>query len=130
MHVLVNRGWVRAPSDRSELPRIATPGDDVRVVGLAVVPGQRIYELSSEPPQGPVWQNLSVERYRARMPYAVQPIMIRQSNDLGDGLVREWPTVERSINVHRSYAVQWFAMAALIAFIYLYYSLRRVATNR
>jgi surfeit locus 1 family protein len=130
MHVLVNRGWVRAPGDRSELPALATPEDEVRVVGLAIVPGRRIYELSSETPQGPVWQNLTVERYRARMPYAIHPIMIRQSNDLDDGLLREWPTVERSVNVHRSYAVQWFAMAALIAILYLYYSFRRVATNR
>lgn len=130
MHVLVNRGWVRAPGDRSERPALGTPEGEVHVVGLAVVPGRRIYELSSEPPPGPVWQNVSVERYRARMPYAIQAIMIRQTNDLGDGLLREWPTVERSVNVHRSYAVQWFAMAAVIAVVYLYFSLRRVPPNR
>ena len=102
----------------------------MQVVGLAVVPGRRIYELSSAPPDGPVWQNLTLERYRDRMPYPIQPIVIRQSNDLGDGLLREWQSLERGINVHRSYALQWFAMAALIAIVYLYYSLRRVAADR
>ena len=129
-YVLVNRGWVVAPTERSVLPTFATPAGEVQVVGLAVVPGQRIYELSSEPPDGPVWQNLTLERYRDRMPYPIQPIVIRQSNDLGDGLLREWPSLERGIKVHRSYALQWFAMAALIAIVYLYYCLRRVPADR
>jgi surfeit locus 1 family protein len=130
LYVLVNRGWVPAPAQRNTLPTFATPAGKVQVVGLAVVPGRRIYELSAEPAQGAVWQNLTIERYRDRMPYPIQPIMIRQSNDLQDGLVREWPSLERSIDVHRSYALQWFAMAALIAIVYVYYSLRRVPADR
>ena len=129
MHVLVDRGWVQGTGDRARLPRIDTPAGEVRVEGLAVVPGRRTYELSSDQIEGRVWQNLTLERYRAHRDYALQPIMIQQSNDTGDGLVREWPSPARSINVHRSYAVQWFALAALIAIIYIWFGLRRDAAK-
>jgi surfeit locus 1 family protein len=126
MHVLVNRGWVKGSGDRSQLPRVVTPPGAVHVLGLAVVPGKNIYELSQERVDGPVWQNLSLERYRAHRAHPLQPIMIQQTNDTGDGLVREWPTATRSINVHRSYAAQWFAFALLIAAAYVGFALRRV----
>jgi surfeit locus 1 family protein len=126
MHVLVNRGWVKGSGDRSQLPVVVTPPGAVHVVGLAVVPGKRIYELSQAAPEGPVWQSLSLERYRARKSYALQPIMLQQTNDTGDGLLREWPTPARSIDTHRSYAVQWFALALLIAIAYVGFALRRV----
>ena len=57
-------------------------------------------------------------------------VMIQQINDAGDGLVREWPTPRRSIDVHRSYALQWFAFALLIAALYVYFGLRRDAAGR
>src|SRR5690606_29690686 len=104
---------------------VATPAGVIRVVGLAVVPGRRIFELADTAPQGPVWQNLTLERYRAHSGYALQPVMIQQANDTGDRLLREWPTAARSIDVHRSYAVQWFAMAVLIAALYLGFAFRR-----
>lgn len=126
MHVLVNRGWVKGSGDRSQLPSLVTPAGAVHVRGLARVPGKNIYELSQERVDGPVWQNLSLERYRAHKAYPLQPIMIQQTNDTGDGLMREWPTATRSINVHRSYAAQWFAFALLIAAAYVGFALRRV----
>lgn len=130
MHVLVNRGWVRGNADRTRLPEVNTPANEVRVVGLAVVPGRRVFELSDATVQGPVWQNLDFERYRAHTGYALQPVMIQQTNDTGDGLVREWPTPARSIDVHRSYAVQWFALAILIAVVYLWFAFRREPAQR
>lgn len=129
-HVLVNRGWVRGSGDRSRLPEVATPAHEVQVVGIAVVPGRRVYELGSGAIEGKVWQNLTLERYRSHTGYAVQPFMILQTNDLGDGLVRAWPSADRRIDVHRSYAVQWFALAAAIAAAYLYFSLHRARADR
>lgn len=125
MHVLVNRGWVQGTGDRTRLPQIETPTDPVNVVGLAVVPGRKIYELSSDRVEGAVWQNLTLERYGDRFDYALQPIMIQQVNDTHDGLLREWPTATRAIDVHRSYAIQWFALAVLIAVVYLWFAFRR-----
>ena len=76
-----------------------------------------------------MWQNLTIDRYRAHMKYRIQPTLIQQTNDLGDGLVRQWANSEREINVHRSYALQWFSLALLIALMYFFLSLRRVPAN-
>jgi surfeit locus 1 family protein len=126
MHVLVNRGWVTGTGDRARLPSVKTPEGEVHIVGIAVEPGLRVYELSEQQIEGQVWQNLTVERYRAHTNYAIQPIMIQQTNDTGDGLLRVWPTPTRSIAVHRSYALQWFSLAVLIAVAYIGFAFRRV----
>ena len=118
-YVLVNRGWVAATASRSALPRIATPLQMVTVVGLATVPGKRYLELSTRVAEGNVWQNLTLERYRAAVPIAIQPVVIQQENDPGDGLRREWATPDPGTNTHYGYAFQWFALAAAVLIFYL-----------
>lgn len=118
-YVLVNRGWVAGTMARSQLPEIATPSGVVTVVGLATVPSRRFLELSTQVAEGNVWQNLVLERYRATVPIAIQPIVIQQENDLGDGLQRVWAPPDLGTNTHYGYAFQWFALAAAILIYYL-----------
>jgi surfeit locus 1 family protein len=125
LRVLVNRGWIAGTGQRQRLPELVTPSEELLVSGRAVVPGKRIFELGPDPAEGSVWQNLTIERYRARMKLGVLPIMIEQTNDVGDGLVRDWPAPDRGVDTHRGYALQWFAFAALIAVIYVALSFRR-----
>ena len=127
--VLVNRGWVAGTGDRQRLPDVTTPAEDVRVSGRAVIPGKRIYELGGDPAEGRVWQNLTIDRYRTRLGIEVLPIMIEQASEVGDGLLREWPAPDRGADTNRSYAVQWFALAGLIAAIYVALSFRRDAAH-
>jgi surfeit locus 1 family protein len=126
VYLLVDRGWIAGTGDRNHLPQITTPDGVIQVTGVAVVPGKKIYELSSSSTiEGKVWQNLSVERYVERMRYTAQPVLVRQSNDVADGLIRDWTVSDREINVHRSYAFQWFALAGLVFVIYLVMSFKR-----
>jgi surfeit locus 1 family protein len=82
-YVLVNRGWVAAGADRNRLPDVRTPAGSVTVIGIAVLPG-RFLELPGAESIGPIWQNLTIERYRRRMQLDIQPVVIEQHNDLGD----------------------------------------------
>lgn len=129
MHLLVNRGWVVGTGDRSRLPQVVTPRGEVSITGIAVIPGRTMYELSAETTENSVWQNLSVERYVERMHYKVQPVLVRQTSDADDGLVRDWRVSDREINVHRSYAFQWFALAGLVFVVYLVLSFKRDPSN-
>lgn len=131
-HVLINRGWVAAGLDRGRLPVVATPSGMVRVLGVAVVPG-RFLELANTDASGPVWQNLTIERFRQRWNLDLQPVVIEQVNDEqadlaraepGDGLVRDWPRPDFGIAKHYGYAVQWFSLCALIIFLYLFFHVR------
>ena len=126
-HVLVNRGWVAGTSARGTLPEIKTPAEVVRITGLATVPSQRYLELSSQVAEGNVWQNLTLERYRAAMPILLQPVVIQQENEIADGLKREWSAPDLGIDKHYGYAFQWFAMAAAIVIIYLVCNVRKRA---
>lgn len=129
MHLLVNRGWIAGSGDRQRLPEVRTPQEIVNVAGIAVIPGTKMYELSGTAIEGKVWQNLSVERYAANTGYKIQPILVRQTSETPDGLIRDWTVSDRAINVHRSYAFQWYALAALVFVVYLAMSFKRDATN-
>jgi len=63
-YVLVNRGWVASPQDRS-MPQIRTPAGEQVVQGVAVGYSERYLELSTKVAEGNIWQNLVFERYRS-----------------------------------------------------------------
>lgn len=130
MRVLVNRGWVPAPPDHSRQPEIATPPGDVRLAGVAVVPGSKFFTLAPEPaatgPWQPVWQNLDMARYRTSVDFPVQPVVIQMDADSpGGGFVREWPRPDERIERHLGYAWQWFGFAATLIAIYFFVNIRR-----
>ena len=124
-YVLVNRGWVAGNPDRTQLPRVTTPDATIEITGLAVTPSRRFLELSAAAPQGNVWQNLTLDRYRKAFPLALQPVMIQQDSPLDDGLVREWDPPNLGVDMHYGYAFQWFALAATLLVFYLVTHVRR-----
>lgn len=126
-YVLVNRGWVAGSGDRGRPPEVSTPQGTIVVRGLAVVPGQRFFELSARIAEGKVWQNLTLERYRQAVPIAIQPFMIEQDPDGApdDGLIRERLPPDVGADRHYGYAVQWFALSALILVFYVLTHVRR-----
>lgn len=126
-YVLVNRGWIAGNPERARLPEVRTPAETVEVTGLAVVPSRRFLELSGRAAEGRVWQNLTLERYRAAYPIPLQPVMIRQESPLDDGLAREWDAPDLGVEKHYGYAFQWLALAATILVFYLVTHVRRRA---
>jgi surfeit locus 1 family protein len=117
-YVLVNRGWIARTLDRADLPKVRTSGEMVAVEGLALIPRKRTLELSEHVMEGPIWQNLTIERYREARPLPIQPFMIQQTSPADDGLVRDWPAPDLGIEKHYGYAFQWFALAATLLVFY------------
>lgn len=129
MHVLVNRGWVTAGADRSRVPEVTTPAGVVSVNGVAVVPG-RFLELARTDNTGPVWQNLTIERFREGRKLQVQPVVIEQSGEANDGLVRDWPRPDFGIAKHYGYAAQWFLFCGLIIFLFVFFHVRKARSEK
>jgi surfeit locus 1 family protein len=118
LHLLVNRGWVRAPQLRSELPKVETPTGKVQVEGIARIPSSRFIELGNETVTGTVWQNLTVERYKNWSQLPLQPVVLYQEGGSEDGLQRVEAAPEAAgINAdrHRGYAITWFSLAGVTA---------------
>jgi surfeit locus 1 family protein len=126
-YVLVNRGWIAGTGSREALPVIATPAAPVTVIGLATVPSHRFLELSREVTAGKVWENLTLERYRAAVPLQIQPVVIEQENETDDGLRRVWAAPDLGIQRHYGYAFQWFALAAALLIFYVATHVRKNA---
>lgn len=125
MHVLVNRGWIAASPDRSRLPAVTTPAGVVSIAGMARVPSTKVFELAPERSTGPVWQNVTLPRYRAWSRLELQPIVIEQTSAAADGLVREWDRPDFGIDRHRGYAFQWYALAGLTGVLLVALSVKR-----
>ena len=115
-YVLVNRGWVRAPQLRSELPKVVTPTGVVSVEGVARIPSHRFLELGEQVVTGTVWQNLTMERYKTWSELSLQPVLLYQAGGDDDGLRRVEAAPEAAgINAdrHRGYALTWFSLAGV-----------------
>jgi surfeit locus 1 family protein len=111
--VLVNRGFVPAPDAVTAQPDSLREPGEVQVKGIALPiasgggsPLQRREQTS--------WARLDLEALRTRLPYPVLPFYIRQ---LPDSALPRFPRrLEPPLlddGPHLSYAIQWFAFAAI-----------------
>ena len=124
LHVLVNRGWIGAGATRAQFPQIRTPTGELTVEGLAVVPPERVYELAEDAGTGPLVQHLLPARIAERTGLKLQPIVLQQTSDSYDELVRVWERPDSGVNIHRAYALQWYVMGMAIVVLYFTLNLR------
>ncbi len=125
-HVLVNRGWIAAPAHREQLPHIRTPSGMHDVGGRALEHFPLAYAPSGTRPTGRVWQNVEVPTFEAWSGLKLEPWVIEQHSPFPDGLARNWPPPDAGADVNRSYALQWYTLAALSVVIFVVLSFRRV----
>jgi surfeit locus 1 family protein len=124
MHVLVNRGWIAAPPTRDVLPQVRTPQGEVQVEGIALARLPLSLQIGSSS-QGKVRQNLDIKSYGLETGLRLQPIVIEQHSAIDDGLMREWPRPDAGIQMHESYALQWYSLAALAVVLAAVFSFRK-----
>lgn len=126
--VLIQRGWVpRDLRDRTLLPAVPTPTGDVEVQGFIAPPPARLYELGAGG-TGPIRQNLDLDAFKVESGLRLAPLSVLQSDStgtVGDGLLREWPRPAVDVQKHYGYALQWFALCALMAGLYVWFQLVR-----
>lgn len=133
-HVMVLRGWIpRDPYERSRLPSLTTPAGPVHVSGVAVKDLQQPMMLGEEPEPGPqdkLWQHFEYRKFADWAGIELYPVIVRQTVEPGyrDGLARDWNEPGTSVDRHRAYAFQWFAMtaAAVLTWIILLWRSRAI----
>lgn len=130
-HVLINRGWLPWGDNRDRLPEISIPAGKQEIMGIAVTPPEKFFQLAPAQEIGDtwpkVWQNLDLQRFSRAVSFPVQPIVIVLDPDKSGGFVRDWRPGPRTFGPerHRAYAFQWFSLAAALAAIYLVVNVRR-----
>jgi surfeit locus 1 family protein len=121
--VLVQRGWVqRNFEQRTALPPVATPVGTVEVRGRLAPPPAKLYAFSAEE-KGTIRQNLDLARFRAETGLPLLPLSVQQAGAASEGLQRQWPQAASGADRNYGYAFQWWAIATLIAVLYVWFQL-------
>ncbi len=121
--ILVDRGWIAAHRTRTSFPLISTPTSVQTIRGQVYYPNSGVWILG---------QNLDeksadlavIEKFDQQiigdfLHKTVYPFIIRLDSKDKNGYVREWPIIAMTAERHIGYAVQWFAMAAVLLIIFL-----------
>lgn len=131
--VMVNRGWLpRNFEQRTNITAYQTPAGPVEVSGVALPDESHFIDLGdASPPVNSIWENFNFEKYAKASGLSPLHLVIRQDNQMFDGLSRSWPdrgaVLQGEINRHYGYTFQWYAMAVAIALLLLYYGLKKKA---
>ena len=123
--VLVNRGWEPAGGTRLQIPELRTPSGEISLQGIRLDRLPRAYEPAGAKHEGAVWQNISVQEFAAWSGLALEPWVLEQHSDLDDGLVRDWPRAGSGVEMHESYALQWYSLAVLSIVLLVALNLKR-----
>lgn len=119
--VLVVRGWApRDDYDPARLPDFQTPGGTVEVTGRIIAHAPEIFALS-ERANGPIRQNLELDAYAAETGLSLAPLLVQQLGDAADGLERQWAPPTLDVERNYGYAVQWFGMSLVVAFLLIWF---------
>jgi surfeit locus 1 family protein len=128
VYVLVARGWTpRNSVDRGKLPALKTPSGSIALEGVVRAGPGHLMQLGQQAPvqAGAILQNLEVADLAAASKLRLQPFIVEQSTDTGDGLVRDWPQPSLGIEMHRGYAFQWYALSAMAVLFFVFTGFRR-----
>ncbi len=134
--VLVDRGWVPFTGSRARLPDVALKATTpVRVTGR--VGGLPVAGLSlgrAPPPPGPRWPKVtsfpSMAELSAVLGRPLERRILLLDPAVPDGYVRDWKLPGMPALQNWGYAIQWWALAAAAAVIWLVLSLRRRTARR
>lgn len=142
--ILVQRGWAaRNFIDRQQLPQIDTPPGVVTLFGRIALPPSKLYEFKGVE-SGQIRQNIDVIKLAREFNIELLNVSLLQLDDpradnkavnTKDGLLRRWTITSTSADKNYGYMVQWWALSALIAVLYVWFQLirprmRSVATQK
>ena len=123
--ILVNRGWLPLPADRSSLPEIPTPSGNMNISGILAKPVEGGIQLG-EPDKlkglsGPrLITYLDLTQLGKVLGGDLSPWIIQlDARDKTGFDGRDWKPAVMLPAQHRAYAIQWFALALSLIIIWL-----------
>jgi cytochrome oxidase assembly protein ShyY1 len=116
--VLVNRGWMAADPSRRELPAVPVVEGRVALSGYVYVPPGESYTLGEIAATGG-WprlvQAIEMQVLGQLLQEELWPHTVRLDAGGPPALLADWPLVNVRPEKHQAYALQWFAMSAVLS---------------
>jgi surfeit locus 1 family protein len=128
--ILVNRGWVAAKSNRSQLPDVSMTSEPTVVTGRANhFPSVGIKLAGAEIPtdtKPSVVQVVDSAVLAKKLGYPLYSFQLELDKTQPNGFKREWHTTTLMLpEQHTAYALQWFALAATLTVLFIGYSVKK-----
>lgn len=111
--VLVQRGWMARDAQYPHAPAFAAQTGPARINGFLDVPNARFIEWTAAPVQGNVWQNLTLERYRAATKINVLPFVLVEETP-PPGLTAIPVEPDARADKHVEYMWTWYSLCATV----------------
>lgn len=124
--VLVNRGWISVDNVLEYRESLAQSTD---IVGLAYYPSEDRFILGenlSRTSDGQIKiQRVDFAVLSHEFHHELYPFVLLLDPNAPNGFVRNWQIKTMPPSKHFGYAVQWFALAATLLLLYLFYNFKR-----
>lgn len=130
--VVVNRGWVKAPRTRDQLPAVATPKGLVELAGrVSDYPEPPVLTDPAAAQEG--WprrvQSLPGTVARAEIPDLPGAIVRLADSDQPGAFRADWTPDLMGPQTHYGYATQWFALAVALSILTVVASYRKTGAD-
>ena len=125
LRLLLNRGFVKAPRSRAELPQITNPGNDLRLIG-AVWPFTGLVPVLDDDTWLQGWPKRVQRLDVARMAALVDALAVEIRLEPGQPGVDLAAPFAQLLNdaKHKGYAATWFGLGLTLVVLYLIYGFR------
>lgn len=120
--ILINRGWVPASSNRTELPAINKVEETLILQGTINNPPLYFSLGAMAEPEAnfPLRvQFIDLNEISGKLPYPIIPYIIWLDPNLPHGFLRQWQVTFTEPEKHILYAGQWFAFALSLLVIFV-----------
>jgi len=117
--LLINRGWIEKTGEPLNLERIEVPEGRVTVRGRSGSLPRAGMKMGDAVNAGDDWPKTAVypssEEIAAALGRDVQPFVLLMDHEEEYGFLRHWVPTEFGPGKHFGYALQWFAMGAVLS---------------
>jgi surfeit locus 1 family protein len=131
--LLVNRGWIEKTGGDLDIGPLAVPEGRVTVRGRAGSLPRAAYkmgdaiDMAADWPRGAVYPTLT--EVATALEQEVQPFVLLMDQEEPHGFYRHWVPTEFGPGQHFGYALQWFAMGAVLAGLLLWHHRRKTFSS-
>ena len=132
--ILVQRGWVaRHFLDRTIVSEVPTATGAVQIEGRMAPPPSKLYAFKG-PDVGLIRQNIDLPEFAQQTQREFLGVSLLQTDPaaastvapaVAEGLLRHWQRPNNGVEKHYGYMVQWWALSALIAILYVWFQIVR-----
>ncbi|WP_444883293.1 SURF1 family protein [Microbulbifer sp. PSTR4-B] len=126
---LINRGWIPFSASRDVMPEVNYPKDKIKINGF-LYPVENLKSIENK--EKIINRRIQIvnKEIVQNMTLSNNNWIVRLSADSESAFITDWQLVNSSVDRHIAYAIQWFAMATALFFLWLFTATNFIKVNK